>query len=96
MNIQPKNIAKKVGIVRLQSDYVNQWKNNIRISRQVDIRQSPEIADVYRSDANDLLALSTKLNKNCSFEDAKKAINSLDSNVRELVPNEVYNIIFKS
>ena len=96
MNIKPQNIAKKVGFVRLQSAYIKQWKDNIRSSRQISIKQSPEIAEVYRSDANDLLALSTKLNKNCLFEDGQKEIDFLDSNVRELVPNDVYEIIFKS
>lgn len=93
-SISPLNIAKKVGFIRLQSEFIKQWRNEIRVQRQIDIKSSPEIASVYRSDANDLLSIATALNKNIKIEIAQKKIRSLDTNVRQLVPDNIYNLVF--
>lgn len=94
MSTTPQNIAKKVGFIQLQTEYIKTWKNEIRIQRQIDIHFAPELASVYRSDANDLLSLATQLNKNGTIKNAQLAIDGLDTNVRELVPNVAWDLIF--
>jgi hypothetical protein len=93
--ILPENISIKTGYIKIQPEYIKEWKNKIRIQRQIDINNFPQISSVYRRDAKSLLAIATLLNSNTTIDFAQLKLRNLDSIVRELVPNELWDMVFK-
>jgi hypothetical protein len=93
-DVNPINTAKKTGQFRLNSEYIKEWKVDIRTDRDQNVKMHPSLSHVYRDDANTLLKLATRMGKNSSITELRTDIDSLDTIVREQVPEKLYLLIF--
>jgi protease II len=92
------NISKKVGYVKVDNETIEQWRKSIREERDVTIENldptMKSLAKVYRADAKELLRLSTMLKNGIKISLAKSIFNSLDTIVREQVPENICSLLY--
>lgn len=94
-NTTPENISKKLGHIKVQPEYLDEWKAKIRKDRDLSLKTCEKsMQKVYRSDAKDLISLASLLRKNNPFEVVENAIDELDTIVRDQIPDKLYDLIF--
>lgn len=91
----PKNIAIEPGKIQVQADYIEAWKTQIISERDRDMEEAPDLAKVYKHDAQDLLDLANALKAGCTQGELHDLID-FDTIVRERVPGPLWNLILES
>lgn len=90
------NISKKVGYIKVDNETIEKWRKSIREERDTTIENldptMKSLAKVYRADAKELLRLSTILKNGTKISLAKNIVNSLDTIVKEKVPESIYSL----
>lgn len=90
---KPENIARLRGYVKIQPEYIAAFKARIRSWRDRAIKQTPDLASVYRSDAKELLSLATALKKGGKREVLAYQSEHMDTATREYIPDEVWKLL---
>lgn len=94
--MKAENIAVKRGYLKLHPDYVSKWKEEIRQSRDADLRDCDDfLKSAYRADAKELLSFATKLKKGGKIQDLARIPDEMDTMVREMIPDDVWNLLDK-